>query len=140
LAGEEAGKGTGAAVLTIPVDRRRGACLCTSFSDGLRPEPDIPLDHDHGSRPGDESVTATTDENGKVTTAQRDPLGRLTKVWANNRPTNQTPDLQYTYTQSNTGPNSVETQKLGPTGRRSPLQSVRRADAPTSDPTGHAGR
>ena len=31
-------------------------------------------------------------------------------------PTTSTPDLQYTYTLSNTAPNTVQTQKLGPTG------------------------
>ncbi|WP_433281849.1 ricin-type beta-trefoil lectin domain protein [Micromonospora sp. CA-244673] len=66
--------------------------------------------------PGDGSVTATTDANGKTTSLLYDPLGRLSKVWANNRPTTATPDLQYTYTLSASSPNWVRTQSLGPTG------------------------
>jgi len=66
--------------------------------------------------PGRDLTTGTVDVNGKVTTARYDPLGRLAKVWTNNRTTDQTPDLQYTYTLSGSSANWVETQKLGPAG------------------------
>jgi YD repeat-containing protein len=58
------------------------------------------------------------DVNGKTTTGQYDPLGRLIKVWKANRPTTATPDAQYTYTLSDTAANSVQTQKLGPAGQQ----------------------
>jgi RHS repeat-associated protein len=65
--------------------------------------------------PGHGTPTSIVDFNGKSTTAQYDPLGRLTKVWLRNRSTGN-PDLQYAYTLSNTAPNSVQTLKLGPSG------------------------
>jgi RHS repeat-associated protein len=68
--------------------------------------------------PGKGTPTSVADANGKTTTAQYDPLGRLTKVWRNNRPTTATPDVQYTYTLSDTAANSVQTQKLGPAGQQ----------------------
>jgi RHS repeat-associated protein len=68
--------------------------------------------------PGKGTPTSVVDVNGKATTAEYDPLGRLTKVWRNNRPTTATPDSQYTYTLSDTAPNSVQTQKLGPAGQQ----------------------
>jgi YD repeat-containing protein len=69
--------------------------------------------------PGKALPTTITDVNGKVTTGQYDPLGRLVKVWKANRPTTTTPDAQYTYTLSDTtATNSVQTQKLGPAGQQ----------------------
>ncbi|WP_426633817.1 ricin-type beta-trefoil lectin domain protein [Planosporangium sp. 12N6] len=67
---------------------------------------------------GKDTPTSVVDINGKTTTAVYDPLGRLTKVWRNNRPTTDTPDNQYTYTLSSSAPNSVQTQKLGPAGQQ----------------------
>ena len=74
--------------------------------------------------PGHGSVTSTTDVNGKVTSASYDPLGRLVKVWANNRSTTLTPDLQYSYGLSATVANWIETQRLGPTGAQIASYSV----------------
>jgi RHS repeat-associated protein len=60
--------------------------------------------------------TSVVDPNGKVSTARYDPLGRVVKAWLDNRPTSATPDVQYTYTLSNTAPNAVQTQRLNPAG------------------------
>ncbi|MDT4988813.1 MAG: hypothetical protein QOI74_2907, partial [Micromonosporaceae bacterium] len=68
--------------------------------------------------PGKSLPTSVVDVNGRATTGQYDPLGRLTKVWRANRPTTATPDSQYTYTLADNGPNSVRTQKLGPAGQQ----------------------
>jgi RHS repeat-associated protein len=67
--------------------------------------------------PGHGTTGTLTDANGKVTTTQYDPLGRLVKVWIN-RATSGTPDLQYTYMLQNGAANWVETQKLGPNGNQ----------------------
>ena len=64
--------------------------------------------------PGLALPTKTVDVNGKTTVETYDPLGRLTQVWLNNRSTTAPPDIAYTYTLSNTAPNVVQTQKLGP--------------------------
>ncbi|NJC69862.1 hypothetical protein HC031_09040 [Planosporangium thailandense] len=53
-----------------------------------------------------------TDPNGKVTTANYDPLGRLLKVWLPGRLTSDTPNIQYAYTLRATGANVVATTKL----------------------------
>ena len=68
------------------------------------------------SEPGHGVPTLVVDPNAKTTNIQYDPLGRLTKVWQNNRPTTATPDTQYTYTTPGNAPSSVQTQKLNPTG------------------------
>jgi len=95
--------------------------------------------------PGDGSTSSTIDVNGKVTTAQHDPLGRLVKVWANNRSTSSTPDLQYTYTLSTSAPNWIETQKLGPTGAQVASFSIfdglmRQRQVQESTPVANGGR
>ena len=64
--------------------------------------------------PGLALPTKTVDVNGKTTVETYDPLGRLAQVWLNNRSTTAPPDIAYTYTLSNTAPNVVQTQKLGP--------------------------
>jgi RHS repeat-associated protein len=66
--------------------------------------------------PGKGLPKTVTDVNGKVTTANNDPLGRLTKVWLDNRPTTATPDRQFTYTLAT--PSWVQTQVLGPNGNQ----------------------
>ena len=66
--------------------------------------------------PGKGSVTTVTDPNNKHNRAQYDPLGRLTKAWLHDRPTTSTPDQQFTYTLSASGPNSIQEQVLGPAG------------------------
>ncbi|HEX6685093.1 MAG TPA: RICIN domain-containing protein [Candidatus Limnocylindrales bacterium] len=66
--------------------------------------------------PGHGNVKTVTDVNGKVTAGQYDALGRLTKVWRNNRATSQTPDQQYTYTLANRS--WVHAQTLGPNGNQ----------------------
>ena len=95
--------------------------------------------------PGDGSTTSTVDVNGKVTTAEYDPLGRLVKVWANNRSTASTPDLQYTYTQSASTPNWIRTQKLGPTGAQVASYSIfdglmRQRQVQEATPVANGGR
>ncbi len=78
--------------------------------------------------------TSVVDVNAKTTSLSYDPLGRLTKVWLNNRATSGTPDLQYTYTTSSSAPNWVQTQKLGPTGAPDRLvPALRRGDASAAD-------
>ncbi|MBB2923532.1 RHS repeat-associated core domain-containing protein [Cellulomonas cellasea] len=53
------------------------------------------------------------DPNGKVTSATSDALGRTTAVWLPGRPqATATPNMKFTYTVSNTGPNTVTTQAL----------------------------
>ncbi|MGD8168572.1 RHS repeat-associated core domain-containing protein [Herbiconiux sp. P16] len=62
--------------------------------------------------------TSVTDENGKITTAKYDSLGRRTGVWLPDRPaaSNTTPSIGYTYTVSQTAPLAVATTRLAPTG------------------------
>ena len=69
-------------------------------------------------QPVHDTPTSIIDANNKTTAARYDPLGRLTTVWLNNRPTSATPDLRYTYNLSASTPNWTETQKLGPTGNQ----------------------
>ncbi|HCU50698.1 MAG TPA: hypothetical protein DGG94_13000 [Micromonosporaceae bacterium] len=63
---------------------------------------------------------AITDPNGKITRAEYDPSGRLTKVWKNHRaPTGTggvTPDIEYAYVLRDNGPNYVSTKTLIHTG------------------------
>ncbi len=66
--------------------------------------------------PGHGTPTKITDANGKTTTAEYDPLGRLAKVWRDNRTTATTPHMQYTYTLSS--PSWIRTQTLGPNGNQ----------------------
>ena len=66
--------------------------------------------------PGKGLAKTVTDANGKTTTAAHDPLGRLVKVWLDNRPSTATPDRQFTYTLAN--PSWVQTQMLGPNGNQ----------------------
>ena len=68
--------------------------------------------------PGKGLPTKVVDVNGKVTNLEYDPLGRLGKVWLNNRPTSQAPDSEYAYLLRGDGPNAVSTTKLGPQGER----------------------
>jgi RHS repeat-associated protein len=58
------------------------------------------------------------DPNNKTTTLQYDPLGRLLKVFKPHTigPTTSLPDVEYTYTLRNNGPNVVSTKALGPNG------------------------
>ncbi|WP_203911404.1 ricin-type beta-trefoil lectin domain protein [Rhizocola hellebori] len=66
--------------------------------------------------PGHGTTKSATDINGKATTATYDPLGRLAKVWLDNRSTAGTPNRQYTYLLAN--PSWVQTQTLGPNGNQ----------------------
>jgi RHS repeat-associated protein len=95
--------------------------------------------------PGHGSVTSVVDVNGKTTSVQYDALGRTTKVWQNNQATNLTPDLQFTYNVSNTAPNWVKTQKLGPTGAQVATYSIydgqaRLRQTQTPTPVANGGR
>ncbi|WP_162907091.1 ricin-type beta-trefoil lectin domain protein [Allorhizocola rhizosphaerae] len=67
--------------------------------------------------PGHGVPTKVIDMNGKATTSQYDPLGRLTKVWRDNRTTAMTPHQQYTYNLS-TSQRWIHTQQLGPNGNQ----------------------
>jgi RHS repeat-associated protein len=60
------------------------------------------------------------DPNNKTTTLQYDALGRLRKVFKphTSGPSTTLPDLEYTYTLRNNGPNTVSTKKLGPNGNQ----------------------
>ncbi|HZM74530.1 MAG TPA: RICIN domain-containing protein [Candidatus Limnocylindrales bacterium] len=66
--------------------------------------------------PGRGTPTSVTDVNGKVSTGEYDPLGRLVRMWRNNRPTSSIPDSQYTYTLAS--PSWIRTQTLGPNGNQ----------------------
>ncbi|HEY0260885.1 MAG TPA: hypothetical protein VGC18_13660, partial [Lacisediminihabitans sp.] len=60
--------------------------------------------------------TAATDQNGNVTTATYDALGRRSQVWLPIHPqaTNPTaPSISYAYTESTTSPNAIKTSTLG---------------------------
>jgi RHS repeat-associated protein len=57
--------------------------------------------------------TKEVDENNKVTEASYDALGRLTKVWLPGRATNLTPNTEYTYSITKSGPSWVRTRVLG---------------------------
>ncbi|MFC4045166.1 polymorphic toxin-type HINT domain-containing protein [Dactylosporangium siamense] len=59
------------------------------------------------------------DANGKITTVQYDPLGRLLKVWQPGRATNLTASIEYTYTVGTaTTPSVITTKRLGPKGNQ----------------------
>ncbi|MEV0537170.1 polymorphic toxin-type HINT domain-containing protein [Kitasatospora sp. NPDC050463] len=59
------------------------------------------------------SALTSTDPNGRVITGQYDALGRLTAVWAPDRPTNKLPSRKFTYSLRGTaGPSSVTTESL----------------------------
>ncbi|MFJ8041360.1 polymorphic toxin-type HINT domain-containing protein [Kitasatospora sp. NPDC096147] len=59
------------------------------------------------------SALTSTDVNGRVTTGQYDALGRLTAVWAPDRPTSQLPNRRFTYALKGTaGPSAVTTELL----------------------------
>jgi len=66
--------------------------------------------------PGWGLPTSTVDVNGKTTTAQYDALGRLLKVWRNNRATSLTPDAQFNYTLLGAAGNWTQSLTLGPNG------------------------
>ncbi|HEX6683581.1 MAG TPA: hypothetical protein VF062_12340, partial [Candidatus Limnocylindrales bacterium] len=56
--------------------------------------------------------TMMVDANGRRTKAQRDPLGRITKVWHPGRLDTQTPDVEYQYLVRVDGPNAITTKTL----------------------------
>ncbi|GGV05672.1 polymorphic toxin-type HINT domain-containing protein [Kitasatospora aureofaciens] len=59
------------------------------------------------------SALTSTDANGRVITGQYDALGRLTAVWAPDRPTTQLPSRKFTYGLKGTaGPSTVKTESL----------------------------
>ncbi|MFJ1932736.1 polymorphic toxin-type HINT domain-containing protein [Kitasatospora sp. NPDC088160] len=63
--------------------------------------------------PARESALTSTDANGRVITAQYDAVGRLTAVWAPDRPTDKLPSKQFTYSLRGTaGPSTVKTESL----------------------------
>nr|BFE62416.1 hypothetical protein GCM10020063_069420 [Dactylosporangium thailandense] len=71
-----------------------------------------------GFEPGHGSVVSIVDANLKTTTAQYDPLGRLTKVYKPHNPSLAVPDIEYAYTVSGSVPNDVVTKVLGPNGNQ----------------------
>jgi RHS repeat-associated protein len=54
----------------------------------------------------------TEDFNGRVTTMDYDPAGRLAAVWMPGRVKPDTPNIRFTYTIRNNGPSSVRTDRL----------------------------
>ncbi|WP_245563554.1 DddA-like double-stranded DNA deaminase toxin [Longispora albida] len=76
--------------------------------------------------PGSGTPLTMTDPNGKVTTTQYDPLGRLVRAWGASRPVAAVPDVAYTYQMPSCGYSngsytcsptpSVKTAKIGPSG------------------------
>jgi RHS repeat-associated protein len=88
-------------------------------------------------------AVSAVDVNDKTTTAQYDPLGRLTKVWLDNRPSSATPDREYRYNLSATTANSVESRVLSPSGGQissfelfDGMLRQRQVQEPTSSATG----
>ncbi|GLL05923.1 hypothetical protein [Dactylosporangium matsuzakiense] len=84
------------------------------------------------------------DANNKVTTAQYDPLGRLSKVFKPHSPAISTPDLAYTYTiLGNTAPNNVSTKALAGDGTQNESFQIydgrlqlRQTQTPSQGPSG----
>ncbi|NUT21771.1 MAG: hypothetical protein HOV77_21565 [Hamadaea sp.] len=82
-----------------------------------------------------------TDANGKVTTAQYDSLGRLVKVWWENRSTSVTPNVEYAYSLTGTSAAPyVTTKTLGPDGQQITSHQIldgwlrtRQTQQPTAD-------
>ncbi|MGA5822743.1 RHS repeat-associated core domain-containing protein [Kitasatospora sp. NPDC094028] len=63
------------------------------------------------------SALTSTDANGRVTTAQYDAMGRLTALWAPDRPTTDNPSRRFTYAfKGSTGPSSAKTETLNDDG------------------------
>ncbi|TQJ23705.1 RHS repeat-associated protein [Micromonospora sp. A202] len=60
----------------------------------------------------------STDPNNKITTAQYDLLGRLTKTWLPGRSTTANPNSEYIYTVTKAAPSTVQTKALGPTDKQ----------------------
>ncbi|MFF0255979.1 polymorphic toxin-type HINT domain-containing protein [Micromonospora zamorensis] len=60
----------------------------------------------------------SADPNSKVTTAQYDLLGRLTKTWLPGRSTTATPNSEYIYTVTKAAASTVQTKDLGPTDKQ----------------------
>ncbi|MFJ9847315.1 polymorphic toxin-type HINT domain-containing protein [Kitasatospora sp. NPDC101155] len=59
------------------------------------------------------SALTSTDANGRVITGQYDALGRITAVWAPDRPTAKLPSRKFTYALKGTaGPSTVKTESL----------------------------
>ncbi|MER7708416.1 RHS repeat-associated core domain-containing protein [Kitasatospora sp. NPDC097605] len=55
----------------------------------------------------------STDMNGRVTTAQYDAIGRITAVWAPDRPTNELPNKMFAYSVKGTaGPSAITTKSI----------------------------
>ncbi|MFI6849697.1 polymorphic toxin-type HINT domain-containing protein [Kitasatospora sp. NPDC050467] len=63
--------------------------------------------------PGRASALTTTDVNGRVTTASYDALGRITAMWAPDRPTDQNPTKRFSYSVNGTAaPSSILTEDI----------------------------
>jgi RHS repeat-associated protein len=68
--------------------------------------------------PGRGLPVEVTDPNGKTTTVEYDPAGRVAAVWAPGHPTTGTPTAAYEYTLSKTAPSWVASKTLGPNGNQ----------------------
>lgn len=62
--------------------------------------------------------TKVVDVNGKATDAEYDSVGRLSKVWKDNRGKAVTPNVAYNYVVRDTLPSYVQTLTLGPGGQQ----------------------
>ncbi|MFI6849951.1 polymorphic toxin-type HINT domain-containing protein [Kitasatospora sp. NPDC050467] len=58
------------------------------------------------------SPLTSKDINGRITTAQYDALGRITKVWAPDRPTSGLPSKKFSYAVTGDKPSAVTTESL----------------------------
>jgi RHS repeat-associated protein len=88
-------------------------------------------------------VLTSTDQNGVVTTAQYDSLGRPTSIWKDSRPTSESPNITYAYTESNKSVSGVVTGTLDEEGNYVPsatiydsLGRVRQTQTLATTPTG----
>jgi RHS repeat-associated protein len=68
--------------------------------------------------PGRGLPVQVSDPNGKTTTVEYDPAGRVAAVWAPGHPTTGTPTAAYEYTISKTAPSWVASKVLGPNGNQ----------------------
>jgi RHS repeat-associated protein len=85
----------------------------------------------------------STDQNGVVTTADYDALGRVTSVWKDSRPTSDTANVTYAYTVSDSSISGVVTETLNEESNYVPsvtiydsLGRVRQTQTLATNPTG----
>jgi RHS repeat-associated protein len=69
-------------------------------------------------------VLTSTDQNGVVTTEQYDALGRVTSVWKDSRPTSDSANITYAYTELDNSISGVVTETLNEEGNYVPSVTI----------------